>query len=105
MPFLHYEPNEGRVSMADTIQKARTGVKLPDNAFRDEHLIHAYMNNNSLHPRRTLDQFFYHGIDTSRRDTDQVVLRHTQKYRRHEEPKLFMVDQLWMWILGGGKTF
>lgn len=88
--------------MADMIENARTGVEAPDNASRDELLIHAYMNS-SLHPRRTLDQFFYHGIDTSQRDSDQVVWRYCQNYRQYEKPNLFMVDQLWMWILGGGK--
>ncbi|CAN8097488.1 unnamed protein product [Discula destructiva] len=100
MPFLHYETDKGRVSMADTIQKARNGVRAPDNASRDELLVHAYMRG-SLHPRRTLDQFFYHGIDTSQRDSDQVVWRYCHNYRASEEPKLFMVDQLWMWVLGG----
>lgn len=87
--------------MTNTIRKAKTGGKLPDNASRDELLVHAYKD--SLHPRRTLDQFFYHGIDTDQRDSDQVVWRFCEKHRKHEEPKLFMVDQLWMWILGGGR--
>lgn len=76
-------------------------MRAPEGASRDELLVHAYMNS-SLHPRRTLDQFFYHGIDTSVRDTDQVVYRYCQFHRPpREELKLFMVDQLWMWIMGG----
>ena len=39
-----------------------------------------------------LDQFFYHGIDTTQRDNDQVVWRYCQEHRM--EPKVFMVDQL-----------
>ncbi|KAK4446784.1 hypothetical protein QBC34DRAFT_356004 [Podospora aff. communis PSN243] len=52
-----------------------------------------------LQPRRTLDQYFYtHLGSTRQRDKDQVVLRYT--YRTPEtEPKLFMVDQLWLWVI------
>jgi hypothetical protein len=70
----------------------------------DDMLIKAYLNvhpknaHPGLHPRRTLDQFFYHGIDTSLRDQDQVVYRYCKE--RKIELKVFMVDQLWMWILG-----
>ncbi|KAJ0118418.1 hypothetical protein J7T55_009201 [Diaporthe amygdali] len=91
MPFLHYETHDRRLSMAETIQRARTGGKPQQNASRDELLVHAYVNN--LHPRRTLDQFFYHGIDTTQRDNDQVVWRYCQEH--HLEPKVFMVDQLY----------
>ena len=75
----------------------------------DDMLIKAYLNVHSsntqpgLHPRRTLDQFFYHGIDTSVRDQDQVVYRYCKE--RKIEAKVFMVDQLWMWILGKGIIF
>lgn len=100
MPFLHYETHNQRVSMTETIRKAWTNEKLPDDPSRDELLVHAYKD--SLHPRRTLDQFFYHGIETDQRDSDQVVWRFCKKYRQ-DEPKLFMVDQLWLWILGGGQ--
>ncbi|OOF95397.1 hypothetical protein ASPCADRAFT_207872 [Aspergillus carbonarius ITEM 5010] len=58
----------------------------------------------SLHIRRTLDQFFYPNIDTQTRDQDQVVFRYQTKGQGRErfwaEPKIFMVDQLWMWIIG-----
>lgn len=104
MPFLHYETHDRRLSMAATIERAHHGEKPSLNASKDELLIHAYMKN-YLHPRRTLDQFFYHGIDTTQRDSDQVVWRYCQQHRKFEEPKLFMVDQLWMWILGGGTSF
>ncbi|PSS00996.1 hypothetical protein BD289DRAFT_423157 [Coniella lustricola] len=100
MPFLHYETDDRRQKMTRIIEKAREGQPPSPNASRDELLIHAYMGQH-LHPRRTLDQFFYHGIDTSKRDIDQVVYRYCRDYRGSEELKLFMVDQLWMWILGG----
>jgi hypothetical protein len=36
------------------------------------------------------------------RDNDQVVYRFQKKHRRPSDtdPKIFMVDQLWMWVLG-----
>ncbi|KAK2760347.1 hypothetical protein FQN54_002416 [Arachnomyces sp. PD_36] len=50
-----------------------------------------------LQHRRTLDQYFYtHIASTSERDNDQVVYRYT---KLDSEPKMFMVDQLWLWIL------
>jgi hypothetical protein len=53
-------------------------------------------------PRRTLDQYIYADIEaTSYRDDDQVVYRYTRG-DPHFVPKLFMVDQLWLWILGKG---
>jgi hypothetical protein len=56
-----------------------------------------------LQLRRTLDQYFYtHLASTSDRDNDQVVYRYT---RRNPEPKMFMVDQLWLWILNEGIVF
>lgn len=52
-----------------------------------------------LQPRRTLDQYFYSHLDnTAHRDKDQVVYRYT----KDEEPKIFMVDQMWLWIINGG---
>lgn len=63
----------------------------------------AYSKDHAIPPlqlRRTLDQYFYtHLKDTSRRDSDQVVYRHTKLVL---EPKIFMVDQLWLWILDDG---
>ncbi|KAM0591643.1 hypothetical protein ACHAPN_007218 [Verticillium nonalfalfae] len=50
-----------------------------------------------LQPRRTLDQYVYADIEaSSNRDNDQVVYRYTKDSRA----KIFMVDQLWLWILG-----
>jgi hypothetical protein len=75
----------------------------------DEILIKAYSlssNPGQLPPlqlRRTLDQYFYtHLWSTYERDTDQVVLRYTAA-DPGMEPKIFMVDQLWLWVLNGGK--
>jgi hypothetical protein len=88
----------------------------------DEKLIYEYLHQRPpLHPRRTLDQSYYGALkNTGTRDRDQVVYRATtpephnclermdEKDRKckqcHEDirkvPRLIMVDQLWLWILG-----
>ncbi|KAJ5091390.1 hypothetical protein NUU61_006260 [Penicillium alfredii] len=110
MPYLHFETAERRLRMQEAIQRAETldfqppGIKR--SRTRDEMLIDAHLSSSttSLHVRRTLDQFFYPNIDTQSRDQDQVVYRYQTKGPGCEgpetEPKIFMVDQLWMWILG-----
>lgn len=69
-----------------------------------EHLLRGYFASEfpGLQLRRTLDQYIYAGIETtSRRDDDQVVYRYTRD-NFPKGAKIFMVDQLWLWILGGG---
>jgi hypothetical protein len=56
-----------------------------------------------LQIRRTLDHYFYSNLDsTSRRDNDQVIQRYTANFV-DVDPKMFMVDQLWLWVLDDGK--
>lgn len=111
MPFLHYETDERRAKMADAIKHAQNQDKSTTAQIHtsysptaDDALIEAYLcASPPLHVRRTLDQFFYHGIDTTDRDRDQVVYRYCKK--RHLEPRVFMVDQCWLWILGNGMLY
>ena len=105
MPYLHFEFNEQRQMMSDTIRtyrpsKARQSREaLPLAPTDDELLIQAYLDNAmSLHPRRTLDQSFYRGFDTKRRDVDQVVYRYCKD--KNWPLRIFMTDQLWLWIFG-----
>ncbi|PLN85525.1 hypothetical protein BDW42DRAFT_202385 [Aspergillus taichungensis] len=111
MPYLHFETAQGRQKMQDAIQQAQMlgpggGGGGEQTRTRDELLIRAHLasSSTSLHIRRTLDQFFYPNIDTQTRDQDQVVYRYQTKGQGRErlsgEPKIFMVDQLWMWIVG-----
>jgi hypothetical protein len=100
MPFLHYETDERRQRMARAITEANR--ELPERPSRDQLLVKAYLNHKPpLHPRRTLDQYAYHGIDTTARDQDQVVYRWCK--RNGFEPKVYMVDQLWLFVLGKGE--
>jgi hypothetical protein len=75
--------------------------------------IRAYLiHDPPLHPRRTLDQSYYHMLpSTSARDADQVVARRAIKeYRKkwwnvgdeskgEERHNVLMVDQLWLWFI------
>jgi Mg2+ and Co2+ transporter CorA len=103
MPYLHFESDERRREMQDAIEHLR----YPDHQMslhEDEVLIRAHLtaSGSFLHLRRTLDQFFYHNIDTQMRDADQVVYRYQKRHQDElsGDPKIFMVDQLWMWIIG-----
>ena len=104
MPYLHYETHRNRVKMSEAINRATTAS---DNMGRsnlsntcDEMLIQAYLKSTpNLHIRRTLDQFYYHAINTEYRDMDQVVYRYTRGKGKDTDTKLVMVDQLWLWIL------
>ncbi|KAJ4353746.1 uncharacterized protein N0V89_005476 [Didymosphaeria variabile] len=120
MPYLHFETNTNRQEMQDAIARAQwlkekekeknEGLMIKPRLKKaetyDEMLLRAHLGSStvSLHVRRTLDQFFYHNIDTRSRDQDQVVYRYQTRRMTSEDsevdPKVFMVDQLWMWILG-----
>ncbi|KAI0159824.1 hypothetical protein GGR57DRAFT_438740 [Xylariaceae sp. FL1272] len=82
-------------------------VENPQNLYK--HLLEGYyfrqdfpMESAALQIRRTLDQYFYAHYDTEIRDQDQVVYRYFRDVLHSEEPKMFMVDQLWLWVLGRG---
>jgi ankyrin repeat protein/Mg2+ and Co2+ transporter CorA len=112
MPYLHFETDHRRQQMQAAIERAeylkkrdmQDGRVVKRASTYDEMLLRAHLTSSqlSLHVRRTLDQFFYHNIDTQDRDCDQVVYRYQCKraQEREVEPKIFMVDQLWMWTLG-----
>ncbi|KAL9581543.1 MAG: hypothetical protein Q9212_003843 [Teloschistes hypoglaucus] len=104
MPYLHYETHRNRKAMSKAIkdaseEKLNLMLKPHEGHTCDEMLIQAYLQSTpNLHIRRTLDQFYYHAISTDRRDRDQVVYRYTRDKKK--EKMVFMVDQLWLWILG-----
>jgi hypothetical protein len=77
----------------------------------DESLIKAYYE--SLHPRRTLDQFYYYMLEnTETRDKSQVIQSWTEhQHQSHGRPVLntqgsyvMMADQLWLWIIDDSKS-
>lgn len=106
----HFETRSRSSRRAPTIpppkrmERRRTA---PPDQNLNEHLIRGYYLpwGIAYQPRRTLDQYGYAGIETtSHRDDDQVVYRYTES-ELHGDAKIFMVDQLWMWVLGNGKYF
>jgi hypothetical protein len=60
-----------------------------------------------LHPRRTLDQFYYPSLnDTKGRDADQTISKWTGsglgasgRPSAANDSLMIMVDQLWCWVL------
>lgn len=46
--------------------------------------------------------------NTKKRDKDQVVYRHTKrsdKKKGKKDPKIIMVDQLWLWVIPAGGRY
>lgn len=77
-----------------------------DAADADEKLLRAHLQGERpVHVRRTLDQSYYWTLrDTQTRDRDQVVYRATNKtHQNPRQPRIVMVDQLWLWILDGSE--
>lgn len=75
-----------------------------ENLTNDAKLVFAYVHEaRPLHVRRTLDQSYYYPLpdaDVRKRDLDQVLYRHTNKFMdMKEKSRILMVDQLWMWIV------
>lgn len=75
------------------------------------HLISGYLiqaaasdGTTGLQLRRSLDDYFFTHLQSSgTKDTGQVLWRHFKAYHPQQDPKIFMVDQLWMWILDDSK--
>lgn len=90
MPYLHYETDEGRQKMMDAVKDVRNGGSdepVSPTSSPNTLLLQAYLPGKPrIHPRRTLDQFFYHGLDTSARDRDQVVYRYCESHGKYSLP-------------------
>ncbi|RMZ90996.1 hypothetical protein DV736_g1772, partial [Chaetothyriales sp. CBS 134916] len=102
MPYLHWETNSNRQQMRDVVLNVREGGRVQQHKKldKDEFLIRGYLRHaTDLHLRRTLDQFRHHNINTDKRDKDQVVYRYylNAKGMSKRDPRIFMVDQLWIW--------
>ncbi|KAI1611946.1 hypothetical protein EDD36DRAFT_270435 [Exophiala viscosa] len=104
MPYLHYETHENRTLLAQAIREPPGNTHALEESElskldKDLLLIHGYVDaSTDLHPRRTLDQFKHHSTGTEYQDADQVVYRYCKKTKK--VPKIFMVDQLWLFIIG-----
>ena len=111
IPYAHWETEENRAEMHHVMKEVREARKadidcedpskksIPDLKTIQDHpawnknekLLCAYLYNNPpVHPRRTLDQFYYHMLEnTEQRDQDQVIGRyyHNVFERHHSPPK------------------
>ena len=111
MPYLHWETDSKRECMRDTVHEVmgtRSKKYSSTSNEKDACLIRGYLRHSTdLHLRRTLDQFRHHSINTDKRDRDQVVYRHHVERAREAkpaaepDPKIFMVDQMWIWMFRG----
>jgi hypothetical protein len=115
MPYVHWELEEKSDDMKRVIDNMESIVLgIEENAPPDftnptmpdeEKLIRAYLNlDHPLHLRRTLDQYYYYTHNnTTTRDIDETIFRRfeTEFMGGKKKRVVMMVDQLWMWVLGG----
>jgi hypothetical protein len=106
VPYAHWDTEENRAEMHHVMKEVREARKadidcedlsqrsIPDlktiqdhpSWNKNEKLLCAYLYNNPpVHPRRTLDQFYYHMLEnTEQRDQDQVITRYYHNvWNRH----------------------
>ena len=113
MPYLHFETYGQHREMTKQYKRiANVAVAEPavkkttkgHSSEKDLALLEAHLDTpeHSLHIRRTLDQSFYHHVNTDIRDNDQVIHRFQEDILKcdHDDAKIIMVDQLWMWVIG-----
>lgn len=117
MPFLHWETDVARLHthyIIDDIDTQLADPSIPNLTDEEigrlpcdveEKLLRKYLHHSSpLHIRRTLDQAYYSTLsNTLFRDRDQVVSRSTRNeyYTTMASPPVLMVDQCWLWVIGG----
>lgn len=105
LPYLHWDTLRCFTQRSDYVRDVNNGrtVDIPDRLPDRTKSVYRVMRDysgmvSSLHPRRSLDQFFYSSLpETTTRDKDQVVSKNTAHTRAGK--KMVMVDQLWLWIL------
>ncbi|KAK4097670.1 hypothetical protein N658DRAFT_267125 [Parathielavia hyrcaniae] len=110
IPYLHFEDIDRHrhihgLMSAPIRQPLPPGRTAAVRVHPHAHLIGGYSREDKpgdiprWQPRRTLDGYFYtHLEDTQMRDADQVILRYA--IANGLSPRILMVDQLWVWILG-----
>ncbi|VUC22350.1 unnamed protein product [Clonostachys rosea] len=104
MPYLHWDERKAYLERNTVIDNHGKGMD--PHWTKEQKLLHQYLYGERshslhlLHIRRTLDQFYYHSLkSTKKRDGDQAVSRY-QAANFAEIPKVLAVaDQLWLWVL------
>ncbi|KAI0538336.1 hypothetical protein GGR58DRAFT_468607 [Xylaria digitata] len=80
---------------------------LSERQKKEKYLNECIRNGIKVHPRRSLDQFYYSSLlDTSARDADQTISKWTGtglpkegRSRASHDALMILVDQLWCWVL------
>ncbi|RYO54925.1 hypothetical protein AA0116_g9317 [Alternaria tenuissima] len=106
LPYLHWDTIDCFIQRAQFTKDTLGGrhADIPDRLSEEGKAIYKIIRNDSsnassLHPRRSLDQFFYSSLhNTTSRDQDQVLSKYTPEDVRGGK-KMIMVDQLWLWLL------
>ncbi|EYB22104.1 hypothetical protein FG05_09117 [Fusarium graminearum] len=123
MPYLHWDITKNHTEREKVMKQTTHSTETNNEWSHDQKFLNAYLFYNkdsqnepdpkhpSLerhymhqpHVRRTLDQYYYHDLESTReRDRDQVLSRSAcQKHLPAESKVLAMVDQLWLWVLAG----
>jgi hypothetical protein len=99
MPFLHWDTTDAQERRYPENIPAQQQQSIEDRMIRD------YSHGDlQMHLRRSIHAFGYETLSSSdiqKRDKLQVAARWSQKMG--VRPKLLVVDQLWLWIIGRGK--
>ena len=103
LPYTHWESSEAwkqRQALLGGISELAPGQSHPDRDFIEKYLHH---HTSPFHDRRSLEQAYYHdfGMTASLDEQEQVMERYIRKERKGEEPKLIVIDQLWLWLIKG----
>lgn len=117
LPYLNWDTYENFTRLRDTYNVGPEVVSNSPESIREglqQNVSSKYLNHDPpLHPRRSLDQFYYSSLsDTRERDADQTVSKWTGSRSKiaedgrdeaERDSLIVMVDQLWVWVLNERK--
>jgi hypothetical protein len=121
LPYMNWDTFGGFVSLREGYNQPNRpgGQHRPPETATEREILESYLaaklpRSTAVHPRRTLDQFFYSSLNsTESRDDDQTISKWTGdgpeqvgegRPRAVDDSLLVMVDQLWCWILDKGRS-
>jgi hypothetical protein len=103
---MHWETGARFDAMTKAIKGSQGDSSNFSNSMHET--LQAYLSGpNPIHISRSLDQSYCSTLaDTTKRDKDQVVQKYarTKLGKRESECPMLMVDQCWLWVLGGSKS-
>lgn len=114
LPYMNWDTYGDYCSLRDTYRPelpVERHTESPRNRMEGD--LHRILDGSlPIHPRRTLDQFYYSSLsNTERRDKDQTISKWTGpdvgeegRSKAADNSLLIMVDQLWCWVLDESKV-